>query len=463
MNFIRNSCIRIPLHLKDEPFFKQIVSELKRESKDYNDPDLIVTTKYYGVRDGHLLIPRHYDIRRLGHTAITYLHPGEDIDIEVTSQFRDKKQESGFEMFMEHDHGVLCMQPGEGKTFVSIAAICKLKKKSIIFVHKDSLATQWVERFLEHSNIKKEDIGILKTANCRDILKKPIVISTVQTMASMLKRVEDIDQLLAESRFGIAIWDECHTSVSAEQFSLSSLNLPCQRTYGLSATPSRADGNTDIIEKHVGKVFIPEGSGSTMTPKIIMLFFDHRAVADHYKYIHTDFGKKDSNGNDKFRFDKGRYLQMLYSKDDKSYIPTLKKICKQVHGAGRTSLFLSDRIKILDKCSKAVPKHDVGFFIPRSGAEKEAELLKPFVFSTYGSARDGTDRKEFDCLILATNCSNIEQAVGRVCRPCPNKLEPIVFDIVDNGCERMESAAEYREKFYEEKGWEVEKRYLKIK
>jgi len=465
MRFIRNSCIRIPLSFKDEAFFQQIVSELKRQGKDYYDPEKTVTSKYYSVRDGNLLIPRYFDIERLGHRAVTYLHPGEDIEIEMKDNFsfRDDKQKLALETLIEQDHFVLCMQPGEGKTVLAIAAICKVKKKTIIFVHKDKLAEQWRDRFLEHSKISKDQIALLTTATCRQDLKKPIIISTVQTMCSMINRLDDIEDILAEAKIGMAFWDECHTSVSAEQFSLSSLFLPSPRTYGLSATPKRSDGNTDIIEKHVGTVYIPEGSGTTMEPKIIMLYFDHRAVGDHFKYIYTDFTKKKSDGTHPMRFDKGKYLKMLTSKDDKTYIPMMQKICKQIYQAGRTILLLSDRIKILDKISIVIPKHDVGFFIPRSGEKQDSALYKKFVFSTYGSARDGTDRPEFDTLVLATNCSNIEQAVGRVCRDFPNKSQPIVFDIVDSGCQQMEDASGWRKEFYQSKGWQIEEKRLKLK
>jgi superfamily II DNA or RNA helicase len=153
---------------------------------------------------------------------------------------------------------------------------------------------------------------------------------------------------------------------------------------------------------------------------------------------------------------------MLTAKDDKTYIPVLKKLVKQVYDSGRTTILLTDRINILDKLSKAIPKHDVGFFIPRSGKAQDSELQKKFVMSTYGSARDGTDKPSLDCLILATNCGNIEQAVGRVCRAYPNKQQPVVLDIVDTGCDSMASAAERRKEFYTSKGWEVEEKHIKL-
>jgi superfamily II DNA or RNA helicase len=458
MHFPRTSCIRIPISYRGQPFFDQIVNDLKRKSRDYENPDIEIITKYYDVRDGNLLIPRHYEIEKFGHHAVTYLHPGEDIDIEFKSEFRNDLQRLGHEMMVEQDHGVLCLQPGEGKTVVAISAICKVAKKSIIFVHKNKLASQWKERFLQHSNMSEDDIAMLSTATCRDDLKKPIIISTVQTMGNMVMKIDDIEQILCDAHIGYAVWDECHTSVSAEKFSLSSLYLPCPRCFGLSATPSRPDGNTDIIEKHVGKTHKPEGSGSTMDPKIIMFYFDHRAIADHHRYIMMDFKYKPP----RTRFDKGKYLKMLTAKDDRTYIPVMKKIAKQIYDSGRRALLLTDRIKILDSISKVIPKHDVGFFIPRSGKEQDEALNKMFVFSTYGSARDGTDKPELDTLILATNCGNIEQAIGRVCRPYPNKQQPIVMDIVDTGCDSMVNSAERRLEFYTEKGWDVEEKHIKL-
>ena len=457
MYFQRSSCIKIPLTFKDEEWFKNIKSDLTRREEDYNNPGLFLKKEYFHERDGNLLIPRYYDVRKYGHEIIPFVNDGENIDIEFKSKLRDEKQTGGLELLTTSDYGVLCMQPGEGKTVVAIAAICELKKKSIIFVHKDSLATQWQQRFSEHSTITEDQIGMLKTEDRLEVLQKPIVISTVQTLNSMVRRVPNIEVIMTKANFGIAIWDECHTSVSAESFSLSSIFLPSKRTFGLSATPRRSDNNTDIIEKHVGKVFVPKGAGQTMEPKIIVLKFDHRAVANHRSYIYYDFVNKCNN------FDKGKYLQMLSSNknSENEYIRLMRKVCKKVYDAGRTTLCLSDRIKVLDDLATVVPKEDTGFFIPRSGDKRDSNLLKRFVFSTYGSARDGTDRPGFDCLIMATNTSNIEQCIGRVVRIFPNKQQPVVFDIVDEGCEEMMKAFNNRMKFYESKKWVVEVRNIK--
>jgi len=277
----------------------------------------------------------------------------------------------------------------------------------------------------------------------------------------MIDRIPDIEQILLDAKFGLAIWDECHTTTGAPQYSRTSMYMPCKRVFGLSATPGRADQNHDIIWKHLGLVYAPEGISNTMPPKIIMLHFSH---GTNYAKQYVYWGARDKNGNAKERyprFDTTRYYAILMSAKNTQYIPMMKKIAKKVYDAGRITLLISDRIKILDQISKVIPKHDTGFFIPRSKEKRDAELLKQFVFSTPGSSRDGTDRAAFDSLILANCISNIEQAVGRICRSLPNKLEPVVFDCVDTDWSELIERAEGRKAFYLSKGWIVEEKFLK--
>jgi superfamily II DNA or RNA helicase len=455
MYFIKTSAIRIPTSLSNHEWYQNIISDLTRKERDYNNPTVEVSKTFFDIRDGMMLLPRNYNVQISGHDIIDCNSSGEDIKIEFKSSFKNDLQKEAHNGMINSESCVLCMQPGEGKTVIAISVICTFKKKSIIFVHKDSLAVQWKERFLQHSDLKDDDVGMLKTHEHLEILKKPVVISTVQTLCSMIRRLPNIEKILHDANFGIAFWDECHTSVSAEMFSLSSLYLPVKRSYGLSATPSRSDGNSDIIEKHVGKIFIPSGSGQTLTPLIVVVQFNHGVLCNHREYIFNDFrtGKKE--------FSRERYLQMLVSKKNQMYVNTMKKVIKYIYNSKRITLFLSDRIKILDVGSEVIPKFDVGFFIPRSGENRDTDLLKKFVFSTYGSARDGTDRPQFDCLVMGTPTSNLAQCVGRVLRPYPGKLQPVVFDFVDIGCSQMEGLFENRKNFYERKNWNIEYRLIK--
>lgn len=464
----RSSGIFIPISEQDQFWVSEFKNQLTRTSRSYENPDVMISTEYFEKKDGYIKIPRLCHIRNSDIEFIDKCTDGVDIDIKFMSQPRNDLQKQAIKYFCENTSGILKLKPGEGKTVISIAAICALRKKAIILMHKDSLVTQWVERFLKFSNIKNEDIGILRTSKLDEVLQKPIVIGTVQTMCSMIKNIPDLDSKMRKANFGIGIWDECHTTGGAPLFSLSCYYVPARRCFGLSATPARSDHNDDIIGMHLGEVFEPVGETNTLPPRVVMTYFDHGAIKNHSWYIMNGPPIKDKNGNliqQRRGFDPNRYKQMLDSKKNHNFVNTIKQIITFMYRKNRNILIICDRIKLLDKLASGFPASDVGFFIPRSGKTRDEQLHRRIVFSTPGSSRDGTDNPDFDCLILATPLSNLDQAIGRVCRYKDNKPVPIVFDLVDTGCQDMMTWGNSRKKYYAEKvrndKWLFEEKYLK--
>jgi len=237
------------------------------------------------------------------------------------------------------------------------------------------------------------------------------------------------------------------------------------KCFGLSATPSRSDHNHDIIGMHLGRVYEPEGQTDTMPPRVICTYFDHNAVRTSNRYIYFGFPDKDGKVQKYPLFDGNRYKQMLDSKRNQSYVRIIKQVIQFMYKNNRTILIICDRIKLLDKLAEGLPKEDIGFFIPRSGKNRDADLLKKVVFSTPGSSRDGTDRVDFDCLIMATPIGNLDQAIGRVCRFKADKPMPIVIDFIDSGCKEMTDWGLKRKEYYLDKvqkdNWKFEEKYLK--
>lgn len=468
MTITRSSGLMIPDSEKDQFWVSLITQQLTRSNRRFDNPEIIDTIQFFEHKNGFIKLPRLTRISNPDITIVDDYTGGQDIDIEFKSQLRNDLQKQGVRYMVEHCDGILKLKPGEGKTVISIAAICSLRKKAIILMHKDSLVTQWVERFAQHSSITPEQIGILRTAKIDEVLQKPIVIGTVQTMCSMIKSIPDLLSKMHQANFGIGIWDECHTTGGAPLFSLSCYYVPAVRRFGLSATPARSDHNDDVIGMHLGEVFEPIGQSNTMAPRVIMTFFDHGAMRNHRYYIMNGPPMKDKNGNPikgRFGFDPNRYKQMFDSKKNHSYIDTMKQIISFLYKKDRNILIICDRIKLLDKMAKFFPNEDVGFFIPRSGKTRDEQLKRRIVFSTPGSSRDGTDNPNFDCLILATPVGNLDQAIGRVCRFKENKPQPLVFDIVDTGCDEMYNWGLKRKKYYTEKvstdKWRFEEKHLK--
>lgn len=463
MTLEKSSGIFIPISEQNQFWVSSFKNQLTRSSRDYNT-DVITTTEYFERKDGFIKIPRLCHISNSDIEFEDKCTNGIDIDITFTSTLRNDLQKQAVKYFSTHDNGILKLKPGEGKTVISIAAICCLRKKAIILMHKDSLVTQWQERFLQHTNIKPEDIGILTTSKYKDVLKKPVVLGTVQTVCSMIKRIPSLMDDMREANFGIGIWDECHTTGGAPLFSMSCYYVPARKCFGLSATPARSDHNDDIIGLHLGKVFEPVGQSNTLAPRVVMTYFNHGAMENHKYYIM--FGPPVDGKQATFpRFDPNRYKSMLDSKKNHRYVKTLKEIINFLYKKNRNILIICDRIKLLDKLANGFPSHDVGFFLPRSGKSRDEQLHRKIVFSTPGSSRDGTDNPDFDTLILATPVGNLDQAIGRVCRFKANKPQPLVFDIVDTGCNEMSDWALKRKKYYTEKvstdNWKFEEKFLK--
>lgn len=466
----RSSGISLP---KSHPEYGRISQHLDRMVRGWDDS--VERMIFYEDVGDHILIPRFFPIDEKIEDLSTY---GENIKINSKISPRNNRQELSMNWFQNNEHGILRLEPAVGKTVISIHAISTFKKRALILAHKDKLCDQWRDEFIKHTDLGIDDIARLTTATIEKDLKKPIIISTVQTVMSMWRNAdrEKFITLLANSGIGVVIFDEVHVALGPEQFSKASLAINAKRCYGLSATPSRSDGNEDIMKYHLGDVtyFKPE-ENELFAPKIIMMMFPHEIFSKHTRYCM--WGGK---------FSPGKYLQQMYRSEKYNY--TVGNIIKKLYYKDRNIVTMGNRTNALLELAKAseLPKHDIGIFIP--GATKKEILkvsdtddldiafkTKRSVFCTYGGGRDGNNRETLDALVMSTTTSNIDQAVGRIQRALEGKPQPVAIDVVDTeGPEVMLSmearertglktlpwflrSAEKREAVYVERGWEVEK------
>ena len=168
------------------------------------------------------------------------MYSGLDIDIKFSSELRDKQKpvvKKFIKEAKEKGGGIISVPCGFGKTVLSLYLISKLKKKTIVIVHKEFLMNQWEERiqyFLPDAKIGKLQGDVIKIKDC------DIVLGMLQSIS-----MRDYDLELF-SDFGFVIYDECH-HLGAEVFSKSLSKVTCKYTLGLSATPDRSDGLTKCL------------------------------------------------------------------------------------------------------------------------------------------------------------------------------------------------------------------------
>jgi len=434
--------IAIPRTYENDAFYVKMRASLTRRSMDYHQESLFVVHRFFLESKKFLTIPRFFPIHKyISDCQIEdHSHVGENIKIDHNIKFRDELQENMANHMLSCDNATIQAPPGSGKTVVALYVIAAKKKKTLVLVHRDTLVEQWAERALEHTNINKNDVVRLTSSNFIHALKKPLIITTDQTMVSILKRNRyNFLVALNQANIGMFIADEVHTSVGAPRFSECSLHMPAKLTYGLSATPYRYDGNGDVINYHLGDTYTPEGVASIMDAKVTVVLFDSGMLNKSYKYIYW---------NNKFQ--RARYLNLL--KNSKTFMSLCKGLLTKFSSNGREVIFVSERIKMIEELFKWLKVPSKSMFI-RSATNKE--LKYQVTFATPGKVRDGVDIPKKDCLIMTSPIKNVEQMCGRIVREADDKSRPVVVDMIDTGVKDIRETYYGRLRYYRDKQWEI--------
>ena len=444
MKIIKRSGLLIPTEYKNSLPYVNIKQHLQRTTKAYGT-SIISTNIFYLESDNFLLVPRKFPLEKFipkSHIEIQdSRHSGSLIDITHTIVPRGNVQQVAIDYLMTHEDGVLQLAPGVGKTVITIYMIAERKLKSMILVHRDSLADQWKDRFITFTNLTDDSISRLTSQTFEKDLTKPIIIATTQTFLSLLKRNrKEFLMNINEANIGIFVADEVHTSVGAPTFSECSIHIPSKYTYGLSATPYRYDGNEDIIEYHLGDIFSDDDAQGTMDAKVTVFLLDYQ--------IDTPFRTKYIRFAGEFQ--RSRYLNLL--KKSPPFRDVLRGLLRRLQ-VDREFICIVERINLIDELYDQLNSDSKSKFC---GSAKLDTLNSKHTFATPAKCRDGIDAPWKDAIIMTSPISNIEQLAGRVTRINENKQPPIIIDMVDYGCKDISRTFFKRKDYYQKKGWPIQ-------
>lgn len=309
---------------------------------------------------------------------------------------------------IDQGHGILSLPCGYGKTTVALAIACSLGYRTMIIVHKEFLANQWKERIEQFC--PGATIGIVQQSKIHT--ECDFVIAMLQSLSMKEYSFDDFDSI------GTVIVDEAH-HICAKVFSQSLFKLCPRHVYGLSATPVRKDGLTQVLHWFMGPTFFAVERQ------------DQDQVEVHTHWYSCPMYRQPPPVN---RAGKISLVQMItdiveHSPRTDIIVKLIKKCLKQK----RKVLVLSER---RSHCEELVSNFssDVGGLymggIPREELDKTAE--KQLIVGTYTLAHEGLDIPTLDTLIMATPKSDIKQAVGRILRETPGKKNnPVIHDICD--------------------------------
>jgi len=318
--------------------------------------------------------------------------------------------------------GIIQAQTGSGKTVMAIWLMHHIGYKPLIIVPTDRLMSQWKERLLQFTDLKSEDIGIIRQNICQ--YDRKVVIGMLHSLAMK----EDYPSEMYGA-FSLLCVDEVH-KLHAEVFSRIVKKFNTRIALGLSATPRSKTGMEKVFLWGIGDV-VAKSDLQVAKPKIRII--KYKGVDVHH--VGCVF-----NGE----LSLGKYLNKLArsSKRTKLIASAIRVLYKEGHHI----LVLSDRLKILKDLKtilteEDIPSKDVGLF---TGQVKQ--LDRRILLGTYGSAGLGADIPRLTALIFATPRTDIVQPLGRVTRI--KGATPVVIDVIDSASNIMTKWANARLREY---------------
>ena len=383
-----------------------------------------------------LVVPRYYGTERSGpptkDVRPDHIHaPG----INFTGRLRDATRQpeafnAGTRAFSEKGGGVLSLPCGFGKTTCALALAAHLQVRTMIVVHKEFLANQWIEKIREFC--PGATVGRVQ-GDTFDV-EKDFVIALIQTMCQ-----REFDKKAFDG-IGLLIVDEAH-HIGAPAFSQFMFKICPKFTLGLTATPERKDGLTRLLYWFLGPEFFRIERTEQRTTQVKTLNYTCEAFKESPPV--TRFGQ----------LNMAAMINAITELEDRNGL--IVKTVNEALGQTRRVLVLSDRREHCFELHKRLGSKSALYI----GGMKEADLKQSseatVVIATFQLAHEGLDIPALDTVILATPKSDIKQSIGRIMRETKGKLNtPLIYDIADQWSVFF-SMYQKRLKVYREGGFEI--------
>lgn len=352
-----------------------------------------------------------------------------EIDFQFTGELRPYQGEA-YQAILKKDLGILEALMGSGKTVVALAVIAARCQPTLVLVHNKELLYQWRDRIAKFLEVSAGLVGDGKF----DI--QPI---TVGITSSVRKHLVELLKY-----FGQIISDEVHRCPST-MLSEVVQAFDCKYMLGLSATPYRRDGLTNLIHWFVGPLIYKidskelEASGAVLIPEIRT-----RETGFNYQKL----------------------LSLIVVDEDRNSM-IVQDIISEVwkHPKG-TALVVSDRVEHCEMLAGILAGRKPGLTVEvltgQLKPKKRTSLVEDIrtgkvkvVIATIQLIGEGVDFPCLTSLFLATPIkfsARLVQVIGRILRPADGKQQPKVYDYQDP-VGPLFASAKARQKTYRDMEW----------
>lgn len=303
---------------------------------------------------------------------------------------------------------LISARPGWGKTFTALYIASLLKQRTLIIVHTNALAEQWIDEIESVYGITRSSIGTISEGRVN--IGEYITVGIVKTLHN--------NRLALSKEFGLVIVDEVH-HLPADQFSGFIDVSHAKYKIGMTGTLERKDNKHALIFDYIStKVFIAPDE-NVMVPKV-----DVVKVPIDFDQIEGVYSAKVTALN-----------------NDPAFQYILKSLCITYADLGHKVLFVSDRIAMLEALKQSIGSRAVIYHSSLSKAEKESALERMRTGKAdilLGSLRiflEGISENYLSCLLLGASISGppLEQVIGRVIRQLEGKITPVIVDVLLSG------------------------------
>jgi superfamily II DNA or RNA helicase len=298
--------------------------------------------------------------------------------------------------------------------------ICsRLKKKTLILVHKEFLMNQWIDRIRDF--LPSARVGKIQ-GKTFDIENKDIVIGMIQTMYDRPYPPNTF------ASFGLTISDEVHR-VGSEEFSKTLLKVVTPYMLGISATVDRKDGLTELLYMFIGPKIYSETRKDDDGVQVRAIQFDH---SDEKRYREE---QRDVRGNIKY----STMINQISDFEPRKLF--LVRVLQDLilENSEKQIMVLSHKRDLLDYLETEINTNTtfgggfatVGQYVGgmKAAALQESEG-KQIVLATYAMAAEALDIKSLNTLVMVSPKTDIIQSVGRILRTRSDGK--IIVDIVDS-------------------------------
>lgn len=415
----------------------------------------LLTNKFECVFDNKIicqnpLVNLNYSGKFSGNQEIIY----NDIMSNKFNQMRMQVGKSGL---------ILNLQAGQGKTFLAMAIIGKLKCRTLVVVHNSSILDQWVKLLTEYFTGvtigqyygKKKVMGDITVGIINSLVMDEIKLVGINTPR------EFYDQ------FDFIIFDEVHEYCSTTRAQIYKI-AQCPYMLGLSATPNDREDSLDKIN-HWGCGPIYDATktiGYTTTDVTFKGRVTKICYSGPTEYTETILNEK---------LDLVSVPAMIQQLCDDPYrlVMIIDLIIEQ-HKAGLNVLVFADRRSYLELIRVELEKksltsqmltddteklHIDAMRLVGGSSSKDMDLAKEtknIILTTYQYFGTGTSIQRLNSVILTTpRKSKSRQFIGRIFRLGSDyTIERQIIDIVDMRI-TLKNQWQSRVQYYKEQNYTI--------